>query len=569
MRPAIAAVGKRANGQRATGEMLAGFNLTDLGNSERFVADHGQDVRYCYPWGKWLVWTGARWEADDSGKVHRLAKETVRGIYQEAAEAESESQRKELARHATRSEAEARIRAMLELAKSEVSVSTDDLDRDPWLLNVLNGTVDLHQSGELMEHRREDLITKLAPIEYDPEARAATWEAFLRRVLPKEEVREFVRRAAGYSLTGDTSEQCMFINHGGGNNGKSTFQETIAAALGDYAMRAPTEMLLARRAGGIPNDVARLKGGRFVMSSETEEGRRLAESLVKDLTGQDTISARFMRAEWFDFTPTHKLWLSTNHKPEIRGTDNAIWRRIRLVPWTVAIPPAEQDKKLLAKLRKELPGILAWAVRGCLKWQREGLAEPEEVRSATAAYRSEMDVLAAFIEDRCVVGRGLEAQATPLYNAYREWAESAGEKAEKQRGFGMRLTERGFAREKRGGTYRWLGIGLRHDGPGPSGGNGPGGKNSDFAGKSPDRPDDAGPSGPKSNINPRKFESREVIAKKGPNGPDGPARGVGSDYGQLVEERMAELEGDCIHGFVGGRGCHVCDPEHPLRKGGA
>jgi putative DNA primase/helicase len=335
-----------------------GFNLTDLGNAERFVAHHGEDVRYCYQWRKWLVWTGARWERDEAGRVHRLAKETVRSIYREASDEEDEDRRKALAKHARASESETRIRAMVELAKSEIPASPDQFDADPCLLNTSTGTIDL-RTGALREHRREDLITKLAPVEYDPVAAAPTWETFLKRVLPGEELRGFVRRAAGYSATGNTSEQCMFIHHGPGANGKSTFQETISAALGDYAMRTPTETLLVKRPGGVPNDVARLKGARFVTASETEEGRRLAESLVKDLTGQDTISARFMWAEWFDFKPTHALHLSTNHKPEIRGTDAAIWRRIRLIPWAVTIPPAEQDRELPEKLRTELPGVLA------------------------------------------------------------------------------------------------------------------------------------------------------------------------------------------------------------------
>jgi putative DNA primase/helicase len=200
-----------------------GYNLTDLGNSERFVAQHGQNIRYCYLWGKWLVWNGARWERDDAGRVYRLAKKTVRSMYREASDAEDEERRKSLAKHASRSEGADKIKAMLELAKSAVPVAPDELDSDPWLLNASNGTVDL-RTGALREHRREDLITKLAPVEYDPNATAPTWEAFLERVLPGEELRTFVQRAAGYSATGDTSEQIMLINHGAGNNGKSTFQ---------------------------------------------------------------------------------------------------------------------------------------------------------------------------------------------------------------------------------------------------------------------------------------------------------------------------------------------------------
>lgn len=218
-----------------------------------------------------------------------------------------------------------------------------------------------------------------------------------------------------------------------------------------------------KRSGGVPNDVARLKGARFVTASETEEGRRLAESLVKDLTGQDTISARFMWAEWFDFKPTHTLHLSTNHKPEIKGTDAAIWRRIRLIPWAVTIPPAEQDKKLPAKLRDELPGVLAWIARGCSEWSREGLKAPDEVRQATRAYRAEMDVLAAFLADCCVRSEDEDAFAGELWGAWKRWCEETGEYAGTQKRFGGHLAERGFLnhRDSRTGRKVWSGVGLR------------------------------------------------------------------------------------------------------------
>ena len=446
---------------RETTQPAGGYNLTDLGNARRLVHRHGRNLRYCWLWRKWLVWDGKRWVKDDTGEVYRLAKETVSSIYQEAAAAPNDEARKELGKHATRSEAGARIKEMVDLARSDVPVMPDELDASPDLLNTESGTIDL-RTGELREHRREDLITKIAPTTYRPDAAAPTWEAFLERVLPGEDLRAFVQRAVGYSATGDTSEQCMFINHGGGANGKSTFQEAIAAALGDYAMRAPTEMLLAKRSDGVPNDVARLKGARFVSASETEEGRRLAESRIKDLTGQDTITARFMKAEWFDFAPTHKLWLSTNHKPEIRGTDAAIWRRIRLVPWTVSIPPAEQDKKLPIALRHELAGILAWVVRGCLQWRREGLQAPDEVRKATGEYRAEMDVLAGFLVECCEQDTGHWEYAKDLYECYKRWCDENGERPEPQRKFGGRLGERGFQRDRGGsrGAGIWRGVRL-------------------------------------------------------------------------------------------------------------
>src|SRR5829696_3420834 len=258
------------------------------------------------PLGKWLLYDGTRWRVDDRGAVVRLAKDSARSIVEEAKEAHSDAAANQLGKWASFSLSESKLRAMISLSQSEpgIPVLPDELDSSPDLLNVLNGTIDL-RSGKLREHRREDLITRVAPVEYDPDTNVPAWETFLERVLPGEELRAFVQRALGYSATGDTSEQCMFINHGGGAKGKSTFQEALSAALGEYAMRTPTEMLLARRADGVPNDVARLKGARFVSASETEEGRRLAESRIKDLTGQDTITARFMKAEWFDFAPTH------------------------------------------------------------------------------------------------------------------------------------------------------------------------------------------------------------------------------------------------------------------------
>jgi len=449
------------------------FNLTEMGNAERFVADHGGNVRYCYAWSRWLVWTGVRWERDEGGKVHRLAKETVRGIYQEAAAAADENRRKALAQHATRSEAEAKIRAMLELAKSEVPVSTDELDANPWLLNCNNGTIDL-RTGELREHRREDLITKLAPVDYDADAEAPEWAKFLADVLPSVALRAFVQRAAGYSLTADTRERILFILHGMGRNGKSTFLEALREVLGaddGYAMKTPAETLMAKPTGGIPNDVARLNGARFVSAAETEANRRLAEALVKEITGNDTISARFMRAEWFDFKPTHKVWLATNHKPEIKGTDPAIWDRIRLVPFTVRIPDDAVDLALPGKLKAEIAGILSWAVEGCLEWQREGLGNPEEVRAATDAYRQEMDTLARFIEDRCVLAPNAQVDATPLFNAFKEWCVDVNETPGSQKSFGMRLKERGFEDDRDSRTRRkvWRGIGLFTDVPDPDG----------------------------------------------------------------------------------------------------
>jgi putative DNA primase/helicase len=437
-----------------------GFNLTDLGNSERFIAHHGEDVRYCYPWRKWLVWTGTKWERDDAGRVHKLAKETVRLIYREASDAEDEDRRKALAKHATQSEAEAKIRAMLELAKSEAPISPDDLDADPWLFNTANGTIDL-RTGGLREHRREDLITKVAPVEYAQGATAPVWATTLERVLPSPALRAFFKKLCGYAICGEASEHLLPVLYGTGANGKSTVLNALLTAAGDYGMQAAPDLLVAKK-GSHPTELADLFGMRLVASIEVEDGRRLAESLVKQLTGGDRVKARRMRQDFWEFEPTHTVFMAVNHKPIVRGTDTAIWRRIRLIPFTETIPPAEQDKQLPEKLRAELPGILAWAVEGCLEWRREGLQAPEEVRRATAGYRSEMDVLGDFLADRCFRGERLQVGKDELYKAYQMWSEEAGEKTETKRKFGMLLKERGIedGRNPERTKRIWKGIGL-------------------------------------------------------------------------------------------------------------
>jgi len=465
-----------------------GFALTDLGNSERLVARHGGDLRYFHGWRKWFVYDGKRWCLDDSGAVKERGKDTVRSIYEEAAAAGTESERKALADHAKRSESRQRVEAMISLAESSVPVQAGELDTDPWMLNVENGTVDL--SGELREHRRENMITKLAPVEYDPDAKAPIFDAFLKRILPSEALRKFMQRAIGYAAAGIVSEEVLVILYGTGANGKSTLVNIIMEALGDYAMQAAPELLRAKR-GSHPTELADLFGARLVASVEVDEGRRLAESLVKQLTGRDPIKARRMREDFWQFDPTHTVFLATNHRPEVRGTDHAIWRRIKLVPFEVTIPESEQDKRLVEKLRKELPGILAWIVQGCLEYQRGGLGEPDKVRAATLDYRSEMDVLAGFIEDRCVVHPRVSVGATPLYHAYKGWCEETGEDKLTQQKFGRRLKERGFTSEK---TQRvtWYGIGLHDDRPDP---DPDGGENDGDSGSKGLHVDDSGSKG--------------------------------------------------------------------------
>ncbi len=436
-------------------------NLTELGNAKRLVARFGIHIRYVPTGKKWLVWDGRRWAFDPTGEVHRYAKKTIKLIYAEAANAAPEELRKALADHANRSEAAARIRAMIELASTEpgIPVLPDQLDTDPWALTVLNGTLDL-RTGKLLPHRREDLITKLAPVEYDSTAQCPMFMSFLAQITGgDEELQQFLQRAIGYGLTGDTSEQVMFTAYGTGANGKSTLLNIIQDLLGDYALQTPTDTFVRKRDRSATNDLARLRGARFVVATEVDDDGKLDEVLVKQATGGDKISARFLYKEFFDFRPECKIFLVTNYKPDITGSDQGIWRRIILIPFEVMIPEAERDKHLTGKLRTELPGILAWAVEGCLAWQREGLNPPERVRAATSMYREEMDWMSAFLAERCLLGEGAKTSAADLYTALGLWWSSDDEQPS-QKEFGGRLRASGLQWFKKSGKRWWAGIAI-------------------------------------------------------------------------------------------------------------
>ena len=436
---------------------------TDVTNAQWLVREFGDNLRYCTAWNKWLVWDGRRFKVDDTLEIERMAKETPRRMRILAEAIRDSREREKLFAHSLRAEAHNRLKAMMELAKSSsgITVLPQDLDRHPWLLNCENGTLDL-RTGELMPHDRNHLLTKLAPVHYGSDAECPQWLAFLNRIMDdRADLVNFLQLAAGYSLTASTREQCMYFLYGVGANGKSTFLNTLAAMLGDFAGQTPTNTLMAKKNEGIPNDIARLKGLRFVQAAEAEMGKALAESLVKQMTGGDPLVGRFLHGEFFEFAPQFKLFLATNHKPVIRGTDNGIWRRIRLIPFEVTIPEAERDRDLPEKLKDELPGILRWAVEGCLAWQRDGMLVPEAVTAATDEYRSEMDFLAAFIDEECRLGSDLRIGASELYRLYIGWCEGLKERPLRPNMFGMRIKERGLESRRSGanGSTEWHGIG--------------------------------------------------------------------------------------------------------------
>lgn len=433
---------------------------TDLGNARRLIRLHGADLRYAPGLG-WLVWDGVRWRVDENGEAMRRAKDTVQAIYTEAARENDDVRRQQLAKWAASSESVNRLAAMIELARTEpgVHITIEALDSDPWLLGVTNGVVDL-RTGRLRTARRDDLITKCAPVAFDPKAECPEFKRFLNRIFNGDKnLIAYVQRAFGYSLTGDTQEQCLFLLHGTGENGKSTLLSAAGAVLGDYATTTPTATLMAKNHDSIPNDIARLRGARFVDAVETEEGRRFAESLIKQLTGGDRIAGRFLHKEYFEFKPRFKLWIAANHKPTIRGDDHAIWRRIRLIPFAVQIQKSEKVLNFFeAKLRPELPGILRWAVEGCRQWRHDGLKQPTAVSNATGAYRQEMDALRTWIEERCETGKNKKGQAARLYDSYKQWTLDCGEKTLAQRDFARRMEERNFKRKREKTGFVYLGV---------------------------------------------------------------------------------------------------------------
>jgi putative DNA primase/helicase len=447
---------------------LAKLPRTDLGNGERLAARFGKDLRYCYPWGKWLCWDGRRWAIDLTGAVRRKAKATVRGILREASTIKDDEKRKEHTKWWANSEGRGRVDAMLVSAAAELGIAIlpEQMDRDPWLLNVLNGTIDL-RTGKLRPHRREDVITKLCPVEYDPDAQCPLWlstlDLFFDRPDPeaRAELIRYWQRLCGYVLVGVIRDHVLPVAYGIGSNGKSTILGAMLDVLGiDYAMKATPDLFMAKKTDTHPTDRADLFGKRLVVVIETESGRRLNESMVKELTGGDRVRARRMREDFWEFAPSHTLVMATNHKPAIRGTDNGIWRRLKLVPFTVALTDDQADKAMPEKLRAELPGILAWCVRGCLEWQRDGVEPPQEVVDATSAYRAEQDLLGAFLAECTFTSPTMQAKAGELYARYRHWGEAGSEHVMTSTMFGLAMQERGFEKKTSNGVW-YLGVGLK------------------------------------------------------------------------------------------------------------
>jgi len=442
------------------------FAHTDLGNAERFVHQHKDDIRYCTAAKTWYIWNGQYWEEDITEMIYSLARVTIRSIPREADScSEDDFNRSAILKWAARSESRERVRAMVELAQSDraVAIRPDFFDHDPWLLNCRNGTLNLH-TGLLQSHDRQDYISKQAPVDFDPQAVCPTWERFIGCIFQSHgDLIEYVRRVCGYCLTGITREQDFYFLYGTGANGKSTLIKTMMALLGtEYATQASSGTLWARHYEAPGEEVAVLQGARLVVAMETDQGRKLAEGLVKQLTGGDRIRARRLYANSFEFQPTFKVFLAANHKPGISGTDNGIWRRIKMIPFMVSIPEDQQDVDLGEKLLSELPGILNWTLRGCLDWQQQGLKPPRQVTQATTDYRQDSDYMAAFLAECVMIDDGSRTQCKVVYEAYQNWAACAGDRPLNLRRFNDCLKEKGFQTQAGTGNRKfWLGLALR------------------------------------------------------------------------------------------------------------
>ena len=442
---------------------LALLGETDTDNAQRFANRFGSKALYT-PGRGWLVFDGKRWRPDDVGQVIELAKTTARLIADKSAHLESDSARADRSGFAKQSLSRGSLDRMLDLAKSLLAVEDARLDANPWLLNVENGTIDL-QTGRRERHDPRDLLTKIALVKANRHAKCPEFKKFLKRITGEDSTLvKFIQKAAGYSLTGITTEQVLFFVYGkSGSNGKSTLVNLIRDMLGDYGLHTPTETLLVKQYdNAIPADLARLDGARMVTAIEANFNRHLDEAKIKSMTGGEPITARFMRQNYFQFAPTLKLWLVANDQPRVRGTDEAFWRRVRVIPLTIKIPEAERDHNLSIKLRAELPGILAWAVRGCRKWQSSDLEMPTTVERATKGWQKEMDHLKRFVAEQLDIAPGIKVGASLLFERYKQWCVQQGEQSLVVQDFKAKLQEaHDITHTRINGRSWWRGIKLR------------------------------------------------------------------------------------------------------------
>lgn len=388
------------------------YRRTEIGNAERMVDANVGRLRYVHAWKTWLCWNGKHWERDGTGAEMEAAKQIVEALFAEAARLGEEAKRQQSAaalaesarEWAYASSKQRAVSAMVTLAKSDprIVATPGDFDADIWTINVQNGTLDL-RTGELRRHRQSDMNTRIADVDYDPEAPCEQWERFLSRILPDRDLRDWIQRFMGYCLTGSIAEQCLMFALGDGGNGKNVLLDTMKMILGDYATVAAPDLLVLKHNEEHPTRFMDLQGRRLVAVSEIDHGRQWAEATIKRLTGDQWIKARGTFKDFCEFRNVSRFCILANSRPEVRGTDGGIWRRLKLVPFDVVIPKSDRDPTLIDKLvSTERDGIFAWAVRGCLDWHRSGLGTAAAIEAATTQYRRDQDAIGEWISERCV-----------------------------------------------------------------------------------------------------------------------------------------------------------------------
>lgn len=455
-------IASETNPKRASKPTLT-FPCTDAGNAELFASRYGETVRFDHKRGRWLIWNTrqGRWDEDRQNKVRGLMKRAARQRASGASKMSDPALAKQQFSWAKQSENRYGIDAALELAKSETPISDDGegWDADPWLFGVANGLVEL-RTGRFRPATQSDRITKFSPVRFDASAKCPRFDKFLEEIFDgNPDLVEYVQKAVGYTLTGSTREQCLFACYGTGRNGKSTLLEIILYMLGHYGIDLPFSVLEAKRFGSAPGEGVNLPGARFAKVVEVREGRRLDDERVKSWTGGDTITINPKYKNPLSFNPTHKLWLAFNHKPEISDDSPAMWRRVRLIPFTrtFSVP----DKGLLDALKHEASGILNWAIAGCLAWQKDELKTPKTIEDATCEYEAESDPLAPFFEDCCEADPRFRVTKAELGKAYQDWCRANKEASCSRKAFSAKMKQRGFGEASDGRARYWTGLRLR------------------------------------------------------------------------------------------------------------
>lgn len=443
------------------------YSYDDTGNAERFTSLHGEILRYSYTRKNWYFYDSKKWVTDQEGKVKTMADEVLEKMKSERIfipdDGDEEEIKKAFHRHVKSTRNHNGKTNMIKESEHLLPIKTESFDNDQHLFNVQNGYINLRK-GALKDHDKDKYFTKISNVEYTDKADCPLWDEFLNTIFDGDaSLINYIQRAVGYSLSGSTEEQVMFVLHGNGRNGKSVFLDIVTDLFGSYSTNIqPQAIMVKQNQGGAANpDIAKLAGARLVTTVEPNEGERFDEGLIKQMTGGDRITARFLYEDEFEYTPQFKIWMATNHKPLIRGTDDGIWRRLAIVPFTVQIPENKVDKKLTHKLRREINAILHWAVEGYLMWQHSGLQEPQCIKDQRSEYRTEMDSIEAFIQECCTLDNHVSTQASTIFQAYKDWANMNNQYMMSSTKFGREISKR-FVKFRSNGTY-YKGVEVRKE----------------------------------------------------------------------------------------------------------